>query len=282
MKKYFVKIDRSAITTYYYRVEAESEEEALRIAAHGGEKVKFLFDSVRDGGEGKPEIERRPIEIVRREAAESKCCLDCSTGLYIGLDCDGDPRDLGKSEPRPISPIEAKIERGFAFFDDPRDDNGFLSWKYPSSFEIDGLKFSSAEQYMEHREALMFGDQEADRLIMSADSDTRIAVLGASVRGLDESKWMAAVPGIMADALGAKFRQNPELARGLLSTGDAVLVACGNRYGRFGGAWGISVPMGDPRRFDREEWTGDNLLGETLMALRASIREEKKKSEENA
>lgn len=98
MEKYIVKIDRSAITTDYYEIEAESEEEALHIAAHGGEKAKFLFDSVRDGGEGKPEIDRSglPIKALKRLADESKCRLDCSTGMYIGLDCDGEPGDGGK------------------------------------------------------------------------------------------------------------------------------------------------------------------------------------------
>lgn len=100
MEKYIVKIDRSAITTYYYRVEAGSEEEALRIAAHGGEKAKFLFDSVRDGGEGKPEIDRSglPLKDLKRLADESKCGMDCSTGTYIGLDCDGDRRILGEEK----------------------------------------------------------------------------------------------------------------------------------------------------------------------------------------
>lgn len=87
MEKYIVKIDVGTVTTNYYEVKAESEEEALRTAANGGEKVKFLFDEVNDGSKGKPEIERRPIEIVRRTADESKCCLDCSTGLCQGLDC---------------------------------------------------------------------------------------------------------------------------------------------------------------------------------------------------
>ena len=98
MEKYIVKIDRREITTDYYEIEAESEEEALRIAAHGGEKVKFLFDENGDEFEGKPEIERRPIELVRRSAAESKCCFDLSTGLYIGLDCDENLRILDKEE----------------------------------------------------------------------------------------------------------------------------------------------------------------------------------------
>lgn len=111
MEKYIVKIDRGAITTHYYEIEAESEEEALRVAAHGGEKVKFLFDSVRDGGEGKPEIDRSglPIEELKRSAAESKCCLDCSTGLYHGLDCDGEPGDGEKKAEKTLdTPLQGR------------------------------------------------------------------------------------------------------------------------------------------------------------------------------
>ena len=98
MEKYIVKIDVGTVTTNYYEVEAESEEEALSTAANGGEKVKFLFDEVNDGGKGIPEIERRPIEIVRRAAAESKCCLDCSTGLCQGLDFDTSRIDIDAEE----------------------------------------------------------------------------------------------------------------------------------------------------------------------------------------
>lgn len=88
MEKYIVKIDVGTVTTNYYEVEADSEEEALRIAAHGGKGVKFMFDEIGDEFEGKPEIEHRPVEFVKRQADESKCCLDCSTGLCQGLDCD--------------------------------------------------------------------------------------------------------------------------------------------------------------------------------------------------
>lgn len=98
MEKYIVKIDVGTVTTNYYEVEAESEEEALSTAANGGEKAKFLFDEVNDGGKGIPEIERRPIEIVRRTAAESKCCLDCSTGLCQGLDFDTSRIDIDAEE----------------------------------------------------------------------------------------------------------------------------------------------------------------------------------------
>ena len=98
MEKYIVKIDVGTVTTNYYEVEAKSEEEALRTAANGGDKVKFLFDEVSDGSRGKPEIERRPIEIVRRTAAESKCCLDCSTGLCQGLDFDTSRIDIDAKE----------------------------------------------------------------------------------------------------------------------------------------------------------------------------------------
>lgn len=98
MEKHIVKIDKGTVKTNYYEVEAESEEEALLIAAHGGKGVKFLFDEIGDEFEGKPEIEHQPIEIVRRTAAESKCCLDCSTGLCQGLDCYTSRIDIDAAE----------------------------------------------------------------------------------------------------------------------------------------------------------------------------------------
>lgn len=100
-KKYIVKIDEAETLSLYYEISAESEKEALRIAAHGGERAKFLFESEHGGARRKPKIERRPLETVKREALESEYCLDFGTGLYGGLDYDkwpGDREEEKKSE----------------------------------------------------------------------------------------------------------------------------------------------------------------------------------------
>ena len=95
MEKYIVRFDRNYFDACYYEVEAESEEDAISdfMDKIGDGRAKFLFDEVGDLPSGKPEIERCHLKLLKKRAGESYCCLDCSTGLYHGLDCDGEPGD---------------------------------------------------------------------------------------------------------------------------------------------------------------------------------------------
>ena len=46
-------------------------------------------------------------------------------------------------------------------FHNPEEENGYLSNWYLSEFTVDGIKFSSMEQYMMYEKAMLFHDQEA-------------------------------------------------------------------------------------------------------------------------
>ena len=58
-----------------------------------------------------------------------------------------------------------------------------------------------------------------------------------------------------------------ELKRQLVDTGDAVLAECAVRDQ----IWGIGLSMGDPNRFERSKWKGNNLLGYALMLVREQL-----------
>ena len=100
MEKYIVKFDRYHFDTCYYEVEAESEEDAISdfMDKVGDGRAKFLFDEVGDLPDGNPEIERRNIKLLKKRSDESKCCLDCSTGLCQGLDCYTSRIDIDAEE----------------------------------------------------------------------------------------------------------------------------------------------------------------------------------------
>ena len=38
--------------------------------------------------------------------------------------------------------------------------------------------------------------------------------------------------------------------------------------------WGIGIPLGDSKAFDRKQWTGGNLLGNVLMKARDYLQKE--------
>lgn len=153
-------------------------------------------------------------------------------------------------------------------FHNPDEPDGYLSNWYLSEFEIDDVRYSSLEQYMMHKKALLFGDAEAARHILETDDPGKIKALGRQVTPFDPVVWAGRSQIIVYRGLLAKFSQNEELFRRLDETGNALLVECA----RGDKVWAIGRTMDDPKRFDITSWRGTNLLGFALMEVRGQLR----------
>jgi len=155
-------------------------------------------------------------------------------------------------------------------FHNPDEENAFLSNWFFSDFEVEGVTYSSMEQYMMHRKALTFGDAEIAERIMATDDFGQIKALGRQVRNFNTQIWNGIRQIVVYEGVLAKFRQNPHLKQQLLATGDAVLAECayGDRI------WATGLGMEDPHREDMEHWRGQNLLGFTLMQVRQKLSQE--------
>ena len=153
-------------------------------------------------------------------------------------------------------------------FHDPEDENPWFSNWYRSDFYLGGTTFTSMEQYMMAHKAGLFGDGEAMQAILSTDDPAEIKAWGRRVRGYNARIWNGLRQIIVYEGLVEKFRQNVELRRHLLDTGDATLAEC-SAADRI---WGNGVAISDPRRFDMGQWTGQNLMGFTLMLVREALR----------
>ena len=155
----------------------------------------------------------------------------------------------------------------FHLVDEP---NGFLSNWYPSPFTLDGLRFSSVEQYMMYRKAVTFGDTETAQAILSTDNVGKIKTLGRSVLGYSDRVWNGIRQIVVYRALLEKFRQNPDLKDKLLATAPHTLAECALQDK----IWGIGMTMHDEYRFEPDLWEGQNLLGFTLMMVREQLSKE--------
>lgn len=89
------------------------------------------------------------------------------------------------------------------------------------------------------------------------------------MQNYNENYWNGVRQLIVYDGLQAKFSQNEELKKKLLDTKEAVLAECAVRDR----IWGIGLSMTDGSRFDRDKWSGQNLLGYSLMMVREKIKE---------
>lgn len=146
--------------------------------------------------------------------------------------------------------------------------SGVLSQHWPASFEIDGVGYTSTEQYMMAAKARMFGDDDALARILATDSPVEAKRIGRQVRNFDPQRWDSASYGVVVRANLAKFGQNPDLKRYLLSTGDRVLVEASPRDRN----WGVGMGPANPDTALPSRWRGGNKLGFALMDVRDRLR----------
>ena len=155
-------------------------------------------------------------------------------------------------------------------FHNPDEDNGYLSNWYLSSFTVDGVAFSSMEQFMMYRKAICFGDEAVAAQILSTSDVAKIKSLGRQVSNYDESMWNGIRQIVVYEGLLAKFSQNEELKGKLKATENAVLAECAVKDR----IWGIGLSMKDPDRLNKAKWNGQNLLGYALMMVRERLQQD--------
>ena len=144
----------------------------------------------------------------------------------------------------------------------------FSQW-YDCYFEVDGVQYHTAEQYMMASKARLFGDDEVLNEIMEAYSPQDYKKLGRKIHGFEQAPLNAGKYDIVVEGNKAKFGQNPQLMEFLLSTGDAILAEA-SPYDKI---WGIGLDRETALKGSVGQWQGENLLGCALMDVRDWLRE---------
>ena len=152
-------------------------------------------------------------------------------------------------------------------FHNPNEENGYLSNWYPSKFAVNGVVFSSMEQYMMYKKAECFGDKDTADKILATDDVAKIKKLGRLVANYNESRWNGVRQIIVFEGLIEKFSQNEDLKEQLKATENSILAECAVRDR----IWGIGLSMQDPERLEIDKWKGQNLLGYALMTVRERL-----------
>ncbi len=154
------------------------------------------------------------------------------------------------------------------FFQSPDGPFGFLSNWYISPFELNGIRFSSAEQFIMYSKCTAFGDADSAKAVLETDDPARQQAIGRKAKGYNGNVWAGMRQMVAYEGLTAKFGQNEELKRKLTDTGDAVLVECSGSDR----VWACGIRPDDERRFDASLWDGTNILGFTLMHVRDRLK----------
>ncbi|MGW1073991.1 NADAR family protein [Streptomyces sp. NPDC002537] len=182
------------------------------------------------------------------------------------------------ADARSVAELRAAVARGervkYVHFwghrprPDGRVGHGCFSQWWPSPFTVDGTVYATAEHWMMAGKARLFGDAEAEALVLAAGHPEQAKDAGRAVRGFDEELWRQSRFGLVVEGSVHKFAQHAELGAYLLGTGERVLVEA-SPLDRI---WGIGLAADDERADDPARWRGENLLGFALMEARRRLR----------
>ena len=152
-------------------------------------------------------------------------------------------------------------------FHNPNEENGYLSNWYLSDFSVNGIEFTSMEQFMMYRKAICFKDKAIAKEILATEDVAYIKKLGRLVSNYNENIWNGFRQLIVYEGLQAKFTQNSFLRQNLVDTQNAILAECAVKDC----VWGIGLSTTAPMRFNINAWRGKNLLGYSLMMVRDNL-----------
>lgn len=110
-------------------------------------------------------------------------------------------------------------------------------------------------------------DTEELKILETSDV-AYIKQLGRTIKNYNENAWNGVRQIIVYEGLTAKFSQNQFLKEQLLNTKECLLAECAVKDK----IWGIGLSMTDTNRLDQSKWSGQNLLGYTLMMVRKQLK----------
>jgi ribA/ribD-fused uncharacterized protein len=145
--------------------------------------------------------------------------------------------------------------------------NEFSQWYTCAFVSAAGQRFTSAEQYMMHEKARLFGDTETAKAILATEDPERQKALGRQVKNFNKAVWEARARDIVFTANRLKFTQDARLWRKLKQTAGKRLVEASAKDT----VWGIGLAADDPRALEEKTWRGTNWLGDALTKLRDTL-----------
>jgi len=134
------------------------------------------------------------------------------------------------------------------------DDYGFMSNFAPYPFSDGSKNWPTSEHYFQAQKFLVPLIQEKIRQIVSPMD---AALEGRNRQNPLRTDWEEVKDKVMLQALRMKFSQNPEIAKGLVATGDAILI----EHTRNDNYWA-----------DGGDGSGKNKLGLLLMQVREELK----------
>ena len=140
---------------------------------------------------------------------------------------------------------------------------------HPAEFNHEGRNYENSEKALFFKKAMLFEDEETAKKILNESDPRVIKRLSKEIKNVDEAKWTKSIKELVTPILIDKFSQNDHLSEWLQSTEDRKLVEAAGPHDP---VWGNGLKLSDANVFVRSRWTGENMQGEMLMAVREHLR----------
>ena len=141
----------------------------------------------------------------------------------------------------------------------------FSNW-HISDFIVDGVSYSSGEQYMMYQKALTFNDIETADEILEEIMPNFQKQLGRKIKNFDSKIWNDVKYELIKKGLREKFSQNSNLKLYLLKYKDYQIVEASPEDK----IWGIGFYAN--LAISNIDFWGENLLGKILTELAQEIK----------
>lgn len=138
---------------------------------------------------------------------------------------------------------------------------------FPAEFQIDGVKYPTAEHFMMAEKARLFKDEEMLEKILLCLTPKEAKAFGRKVRNFEDVTWKKHCSQIVVKANAAKFTAHPHMGKWLKATEPNVLVEAS----MWDKIWGIGMTSSAKGARDPKQWKGTNLLGFALMEVRDNL-----------
>ena len=145
--------------------------------------------------------------------------------------------------------------------------SSYLSNFYKCDFIIDGIKFTSTEQYFHYKKAIIFKDEESAKQILSTNNPMKQKLYGRKVKQFNYKMWNEISYSIMKQGLYAKFTQNSKLYKKLQLLKRVRFVEASPHDIK----WGAGINRYHPNITSPSKWPGKNLLGNCLSDIKNLI-----------
>ena len=134
---------------------------------------------------------------------------------------------------------------------------------HKSPFEIKGIKFTTAEHWIQYTKANLFGDTLTSNQILNSENAMEAKWLGYNIHGYNPKIWHEKGYQLCLPGIKAKFFQNPTLLKMLKTTSPKLLVES-----TIDRTWGTGIPLKENDALNQDKWHNPGWLSAMLMDVR--------------